>query len=202
MSCARGTAGRRSCLITSTGRISSRPWRKHARRPVGKHTYCLMPNHYHLVLETPEPNLVLGMAWLQSTHSIRLNHRHKLGSDGSKRNLFSLSLKIRNRSRGSRGSKVPQAIFTFTRFPWIRVRFNLARMALTCSEATCTNRWRSRISTLPTTDFGKPVSPRMAFETSSAVTPICSPTLICKRVCGTSFFRSGFTAGRCAGGAG
>ena len=29
------------------------------------HAYCLMPNHYHLVLETPEPNLVAAMAWLQ-----------------------------------------------------------------------------------------------------------------------------------------
>ena len=37
-----------------------------------------MPNHYHLVLETPEPNLVAGMAWLQSTYTIRLNHRHQL----------------------------------------------------------------------------------------------------------------------------
>jgi REP element-mobilizing transposase RayT len=42
------------------------------------HAYCLMPNHYHLVLETPEPNLVRGMAWLQSTYTIRLNHRHRL----------------------------------------------------------------------------------------------------------------------------
>ena len=42
------------------------------------HAYCLMPNHYHLVLETPEPNLVAGMAWLQSTYTIRLNHRHQL----------------------------------------------------------------------------------------------------------------------------
>jgi REP element-mobilizing transposase RayT len=31
------------------------------------HAYCLMSNHYHVVLETPEPNLVAGMAWLQST---------------------------------------------------------------------------------------------------------------------------------------
>jgi len=37
-----------------------------------------MPNHYHVALETPEPNLVAGMAWLQSTYTIRLNHRHKL----------------------------------------------------------------------------------------------------------------------------
>ncbi len=42
------------------------------------HAYCLMPNHYHLVIETPEPNLVAGMAWLQSTYTIRLNHRHQL----------------------------------------------------------------------------------------------------------------------------
>ena len=42
------------------------------------HAFCLMSNHYHLVLETPNANLVAGMAWLQSTCTIRLNHRHKL----------------------------------------------------------------------------------------------------------------------------
>ena len=42
------------------------------------HAYCLMSNHYHLVVETPEPNLVAGMAWLQSTYTIRLNRRHQL----------------------------------------------------------------------------------------------------------------------------
>lgn len=42
------------------------------------HAYCLMGAHYHLVLETPNANLVAGMAWLQSTYTIRLNHRHKL----------------------------------------------------------------------------------------------------------------------------
>jgi REP element-mobilizing transposase RayT len=42
------------------------------------HAYCLMRNHYHLVLETPDANLVAGMAWLQSSYTIRLNHRHKL----------------------------------------------------------------------------------------------------------------------------
>ena len=42
------------------------------------HAYCLMSNHFHLVVETPEPNLVPGMAWLQSTYTIRLNHRHHL----------------------------------------------------------------------------------------------------------------------------
>jgi REP-associated tyrosine transposase len=42
------------------------------------HAYCLMCNHYHLVLETPNANLVCGMAWLQSTYTIRLNNRHRL----------------------------------------------------------------------------------------------------------------------------
>ena len=37
-----------------------------------------MSNHYHLVVETPRANLVGGMAWLQSSYTIRLNHRHKL----------------------------------------------------------------------------------------------------------------------------
>src|SRR5512136_2625676 len=51
------------------------------------HAYCLMPNHFHLVVETPEANLVAGMAWLLSTYAIRLNARHKLfghvvGMDG------------------------------------------------------------------------------------------------------------------------
>ncbi len=42
------------------------------------HAYCLMGNHYHLVVETPNANLVAGMAWLQGSYTIRLNARHKL----------------------------------------------------------------------------------------------------------------------------
>jgi len=42
------------------------------------HAYCLMPNHFHLVVETPEANLVAGMAWLLSTYTIRLNRRHQM----------------------------------------------------------------------------------------------------------------------------
>ena len=42
------------------------------------HAYCLMRNHYHVVLETPEANLVAGMAWLQSTYTIRLNHQQTI----------------------------------------------------------------------------------------------------------------------------
>jgi REP element-mobilizing transposase RayT len=40
------------------------------------HAYCLMPNHFHLVLETPQANLVEGMKWLLTTYAIRFNLRH------------------------------------------------------------------------------------------------------------------------------
>ncbi len=42
------------------------------------HAFVLMGNHYHLLLETPEPNLVAGMKWLQGTYTQRFNSRHKL----------------------------------------------------------------------------------------------------------------------------
>ncbi len=31
------------------------------------HSYCLMRNHFHLVIETPQPNLVAGMKWLMGS---------------------------------------------------------------------------------------------------------------------------------------
>ena len=39
--------------------------------------WVLMSNHYHLFIQTPEPNLVAGMAWLQNTHTRRYNVRHR-----------------------------------------------------------------------------------------------------------------------------
>jgi putative transposase len=41
------------------------------------HAYCLMPNHFHLVIETPQPTLVAGMKWLLGTYTSRCNRRHK-----------------------------------------------------------------------------------------------------------------------------
>lgn len=37
------------------------------------HAYALMGNHYHLLLETPEPNLVAGMKWFQGAYTQRFN---------------------------------------------------------------------------------------------------------------------------------
>jgi REP element-mobilizing transposase RayT len=42
------------------------------------HALCLMPNHFHLVVETPQPNLVAGMKWFLGTYTSRFNRRHKL----------------------------------------------------------------------------------------------------------------------------
>ncbi len=37
-----------------------------------------MRNHFHLVVETPQPNLVFGMKWLLGVYTKRFNIRHKL----------------------------------------------------------------------------------------------------------------------------
>ncbi len=41
------------------------------------HAWCLMRNHFHLVIETPQPNLVAGMKWLLGVYTKRFNLRHR-----------------------------------------------------------------------------------------------------------------------------
>jgi putative transposase len=48
--------------------ISRFKWRCHA--------YCLMGNHYQLLIETPEPNLSKGMRQLNGVYTQRFNRRH------------------------------------------------------------------------------------------------------------------------------
>jgi putative transposase len=38
--------------------------------------YCLMDNHYHLLVETPEPNLNKDMRRLNQVHTQAFNRRH------------------------------------------------------------------------------------------------------------------------------
>jgi REP-associated tyrosine transposase len=40
------------------------------------HAYCLMPNHYHLVVETPLPNLPAGMQYLNGVYAQGFNGRY------------------------------------------------------------------------------------------------------------------------------
>jgi putative transposase len=51
-----------SCLFEAAVRFG---WKLHA--------YVIMRNHFHLAVETPEPNLSDGMRWLQATWAARFN---------------------------------------------------------------------------------------------------------------------------------
>ena len=60
---------RRLFLDTLTEACGKTEWQVHA--------WCLMRNHFHLVIETPQPNLVFGMKWLLGVYTKRFNIRHK-----------------------------------------------------------------------------------------------------------------------------
>ena len=61
----------RECFLALLGQACEKTsWQVHA--------YCLMPNHFHVVVETPRPNLVEGMKWLLGTYTGRFNRRHKM----------------------------------------------------------------------------------------------------------------------------
>lgn len=63
------TAGARRSFVSVAGEACEKfGWRMHA--------YVVMQNHFHLALETPDPNLVAGMHWLQTTFSVRLLRFH------------------------------------------------------------------------------------------------------------------------------
>ena len=59
---------RRTFLDTLAAACEKTGWQVHA--------YCLMPNHFHLIAETPQANLVAGMQWLLGTYTARFNRRH------------------------------------------------------------------------------------------------------------------------------
>lgn len=64
-------ADRRAFLATLGEACAKMGWQVHA--------YCLMSNHFHAVVETPQPNLALGMKWLLGTYTQRFNRRHRDG---------------------------------------------------------------------------------------------------------------------------
>ena len=41
------------------------------------HACCLMSNHFHLVVETPQANLSAATKWFLGTYTIRFNRRHE-----------------------------------------------------------------------------------------------------------------------------
>ena len=42
------------------------------------HADCLMSHHFHLLVETPQPNLSEGMKWLLQSYTGRYHRRHRL----------------------------------------------------------------------------------------------------------------------------
>ena len=40
------------------------------------HSWCLMTNHYHLVIETPQPKLSEGMRRLNGVYSLKINRKY------------------------------------------------------------------------------------------------------------------------------
>jgi len=61
----------RAEFLRTLGEVCRRTgWRVHA--------LVLMTNHYHLLVETPEANLVSGMRWFQTTYTVRFNRRHRM----------------------------------------------------------------------------------------------------------------------------
>jgi putative transposase len=43
------------------------------------HIYCLMTTHFHLLIETPRPNIARGMQRLNGTYAQAFNERHGRG---------------------------------------------------------------------------------------------------------------------------
>jgi len=66
----RDDTDRASFVVTLAEACAKADWQVHA--------YCLMGNHFHLVVETPQGNLVAGMKWFLGTYTARFNRRHKL----------------------------------------------------------------------------------------------------------------------------
>lgn len=62
----------RRMFLDTYAEVSSRTqWRCYA--------YCLLDDHYHLVVETPKPNLSKGMRQLNGVYTQRFNQRHDTG---------------------------------------------------------------------------------------------------------------------------
>jgi putative transposase len=41
------------------------------------HTYCLMTNHYHLLVETPEANLSQAIQWVNLSYAVYFNTKRQ-----------------------------------------------------------------------------------------------------------------------------
>ncbi len=98
---ARGDGGRnifdtdedRNSFITILSKACERSsWRVHA--------YVVMGNHFHLLLETPKPNLVDGMRWLMGVFALGWNRRRNRRGHVFQGRYKSVVVSSENRSDG------------------------------------------------------------------------------------------------------
>ena len=73
----RGNAGQRVFENSDDGRL----WRETFESVCSRfgwipHAYCMMGNHYHIVIETPRPNLSKGMRQLNGVYTQSFNRKH------------------------------------------------------------------------------------------------------------------------------
>ncbi len=96
------------------------------------HAYCLMPNHYHLIVRTPRANLSRAIGWLQTAYTIRFNRRHRrtghlvqgrfkahlVEADGYAKTLVQYIHLNPVRPRGKRAVVPPERRGRLNRYPW------------------------------------------------------------------------------------
>jgi putative transposase len=56
------------------------------------HGYAFLPNHYHLFVQTPEPNISAGMQYLNHRYAVRFNIRHGLAGHAFDRRFHSVDV--------------------------------------------------------------------------------------------------------------
>jgi len=76
-SCLAETGARRSSPATATVKYSWILWVKVPLDRWQVPAWCLMHNHLHLLLETPQPNLAEGMRWFLGVYTTLFNLRQK-----------------------------------------------------------------------------------------------------------------------------
>jgi REP element-mobilizing transposase RayT len=111
------------------------------------HAYVMMGNHYHLLVETPEGNLVEGMKWVQGAYTQRYNSRHQLFGhlfqgrykallvDGAAGNYFgavSTYIHLNPARAGLIQGKEPLADYPWSSYPWyLKLRRTRPRWLIT-----------------------------------------------------------------------
>lgn len=113
------------------------------------HAWVLMNNHYHMLIETPNANLVEGMKWLQNTYTRRINVKHKLWGrifgdryksilvEGENRDYFTTLLDYIHLNPARAGAVKPSEGRTVLDYKWSSLRMAYAAQPESRPEWCC-----------------------------------------------------------------